>query len=231
MRTLYCIVMLAFLAAGLSAEEEKLLSFSEEIYYSGNRKEVEQEIKRLTKRKINFTAQTSFSLKNIKYSNKNITEQIESILSNIKSYEEIPYYSKRHKKTYPLFKNITLLKDYKENANKRIITADITILPFKPVKIKCIIEKKDNFIFFRIWNTENIRWWILPVIMKEKFLIMFSAEIDNNRINCYGLGTADTGGFFIMRSRMKEAFNGRTEAVIRWLYKKLNHSLVIAEKE
>ncbi len=60
-------------------------------------------------------------------------------------------------------------------------------------------------------------------------LVIFSAEITDNRIECYGLGTADTGRSFFMRKRLKDAFNGRTESLIRWIYKMLNEKISAAD--
>ena len=204
--------------------EDKVVSFSEEIFYTGSRKEIKDEIDRLNSRYINFKAQTSFSLDIADYDEKAAIDKIEKILTDVENFSDIPYYSKRHDSTYPLFKNITVLEDFKDNKGRRIISANQTIPPFKPADIRYTIEKHDDCILFKAENTENIRWWILPVITKQKLLIVFAAEIRNGRLECYGLGTADTGSFFFMRKRLKDAFNGRTESLIRWINKMLNEN-------
>ena len=216
------LVLALLFTASLHAQDDRVVSFSEEIFYSGNRAEVKNEIKRLNSREINFKAQTSFTLDLPEEGVDNPVQKIENILTDVKNFSDIPYYSKRHDSTYPLFRNITVLEDYTDKDGRRIIKADQTILPFKPADIRYIIEKKDKYILFKAENVENIRWWILPVITKQKLLILFSAEVKGNKLECYGLGTADTGSFFFMRERLKDAFNGRTEALIRWIYKMLN---------
>ncbi len=225
------LLLLIFYAAGISAREDKVVSFSEEIFYNGDRKEIHQEIDRLLDRNINFKAQTSFTLNIPDTLGSSSISNIEKILTDVENFTDIPYYSKRHDSTYPLFRDITVLEDVTDKNGIRIITADQTILPFKPAQIRYTIENKENFILFKAENIENIRWWIFPVITKQKLLILFAAEIKNGRLECYGLGTADTGSFFFMRKRLKDAFNGRTEALIRWLHKMLNEKFSFNEVE
>ena len=217
-------IFLLFSSIELYAEDN-IVSFSEEIFYNGSSLETAEEINRLIDRNINFTAQTSFTLDAPDSEDSVILDRIENILTNVKNFEHIPYYSKRHDKTYKLFKNITVLKDETNKSGARIIVADQTIPPFKPADIRYTIEKKANCILFKAENIENIRWWFLPVITQKKMLVIFSAEIIDDRIECYGLGTADTGSFFFMRKRLKDAFNGRTESLIRWIHKMLNEKL------
>ena len=222
MKQWFFVIAVILLASVAVYSEDKVVSFSEEIFYTGSRKEIKDEIARLNSRYINFKAQTSFSLDITDYDKKAALDKIETILTDVKNFSDIPYYSKRHDSTYPLFKNITVLEDFKDNEGRRIISANQTIPPFKPADIRYTIEKHEDCILFKAENTENIRWWILPVITQQKLLILFAAEIKNGKLECYGLGTADTGSFFFMRQRLKDAFNGRTEALIRWINKMLN---------
>ena len=203
-------------------QKKKLSLFPRKYFIQGSNAETAEEIKRITKRNINFKAQTSFSLHSPDSDDSAVLNRIEAVLTDVKNFENIPYYSKRHDKTYRLFKNISVLKDETDGDGARIIIADQTIPPFKPADIRYTIEKKGNCITFKAENIENIRWWILPVITQKKLLVIFSAEIVDGRIECYGLGTADTGSFFFMRKRLKDAFNGRTESLIRWIHKMLS---------
>ncbi len=206
MRSGYLILILFLCVSGISAQEDKVVSFSEDIFYNGNRKEIQKEIDRLMERKINFKAQTSFTLDIPETGNSSSILKIENILTDVENFINIPYYSRRHDSTYPLFRDISVLDDIVDNNGKRIITADQTILPFKPAEIRYTIEKKENFILFKAENIENIRWWILPVITKQKLLILFAAEIKNGKLECYGLGTADTRQLFLHEETAKRRF-------------------------
>ena len=177
----FSILALILLLSAFIYAEDKVVSFSEEIFYTGNRKDIKDEIAKLNSRHINFKAQTSFSLDIPEFDKIETADKIEAILTDVKNFSDIPYYSKRHDSTYPLFKKITVLEDYKENEGRRIILANQTIPPFKPADIRYTIEKHGDYILFKAENIENIRWWILPVITKQKLLILFAAEIKNGQ--------------------------------------------------
>ena len=100
-----------------------------------------------------------------------------------------------------------------------------TILPFNPARMKYIITRDKNSIIFRATNIDKVSWWILPIISENSLLTVFAAETEGDSLECYGLGVADTGSFFFMRKRLKDAFNGRTEALIRWIYSELSTKL------
>ncbi len=74
--------------------EDKIVSFSEDIFYTGNNEETADEISRLIDRNINFKAQTSFTLNAPDSEDSAILNKIESILTDVKNFENIPYYSK-----------------------------------------------------------------------------------------------------------------------------------------
>ena len=81
------------------------ISFSEKIVYNGKNKSVHDEIEKLNAEKINFKAQTVFSIPLLR-GRKNgaaAVKRAEEILTDVKNFEEIPYYSKRHESTYPPF--------------------------------------------------------------------------------------------------------------------------------
>ncbi len=146
-------------------------------------------------------------------------------LQKVNNLDDTPDHSEQQNATYTLFENITVLEDYYDDMGRRIITAEQTIPPFKPADIRYTIEKKNNFIMFKAENIENIRWWIFPIITQKKLLVLFAAEIKDNKLECYGLGTADTGSFFFLRKKLKKAFNRRTESLIKWVYKMLEMEL------
>ena len=231
MKTKICLFIF-FITSGshlISAQDNNIISFSENIFYTGNNSLVHEEIKRLNKGKVNFKAQTSFSME-VPESNLNSPDTVkkaENLLTDVNNFDNIPYYSKRHKTIYPLFKNITVLEDYLNNEENRIITAEQTIPPFKPAKIQYTIYRTDNFLFYKATNIESINWWIFPVIGKNKLIVLFSAELKGNKLECYGLGVADTGSFFFARKRIKEAFNGRTKALISWIHHVLDKNLAV----
>ncbi len=203
------------------------ISFSEKIVYNGKNKSVHDEIEKLNAEKINFKAQTVFSIPLLRgrKNGADAVKRAEEILTDVKNFEEIPYYSKRHESTYPLFKDIRIIEDYNDKEGSRIIITEQTILPFNPARMKYIITRDKNSIIFRATNIDKVSWWILPIISENRLLTVFAAETEGDSLECYGLGVADTGSFFFMRKRLKDAFNGRTEALIRWIYSELSTKL------
>lgn len=198
--------------------------YSTTIFYGGNNQLVKKEIEVLSKKNINFKAQISFDIP-VKIPTNNAIPQIENILTDIKSFNKIPYYSKRTGNTTSLFKSISLLNDYTNPDGERIIIAELTISPFRPVVMKFKIIKDKDFIMFKAYNVDKVKYWILPIVDEEKMLIIFSGELDKKLFKCYGLGVADTGSFFILRRAVEDEFNGRAEAVINWFYSMLKIKL------
>ena len=196
----------------------EIASFSNEIFYSGNNRLVKNEIDILTRRKINFRAQTTFNIPVRIPLEDNIIQKIEDALTNVESFDEIPYLSRRTGRTTPLFRDISIHNDFINKDGNRIIIARVTLPPFNPVIMRFEIIKDKNFIMFKAYNIDKLKYWILPVINEQKMLILFAGELEGKVFQCYGLGVADTGSFFILQKAIAEEFNSRTEAIITWFH-------------
>ena len=221
------IIIFSVSGFNIAAEEEiksEIGKYSKTIFYNGNNPLVKKEIEDLLKRKINFKVQTTFNV-NVKIPQENAISEIENILTDIKSFNEIIFHSERTETTTALFKNISIIADYKNEEDERIIVADITISPFRPVLMKFTITKDNNFIMFKAYNLDKVKYWILPIVDEEKMLIICSGELEEKVFNCYGLGVADTGSFFIFRKTIEEEFIGRAQAIIDWFYALLKTKL------
>ncbi|MCL2704961.1 MAG: hypothetical protein FWE72_01995 [Spirochaetaceae bacterium] len=196
----------------------EIAKYSNKIFYEGNNDLVKKEIDLFSKKKINFKAQTTFNIP-VKISlENNVIQKIEDILIDVKSFNEIPYYSKRTGKTTALFKDISILSDNVNEKGNRIIVANTTISPFKPCIMRFEIIKEKDFIMFKAYNIDKIKYWVLPIVDEQKMVILFAGELNKNIFSCYGLGVADTGSFFVFRKTVEEEFNSRSEAIINWFY-------------
>jgi len=221
-------IFTGYIPAEETATEEikyEIAKYSNKIFYEGNNNLVKKEIDFLTRKKINFKAQTSFNIPVKLNPDENVIQKVEDILIDIESFNEIPYYSKRTGRTTTLFKDISILTDYNGENGNRIIVARVTISPFKPATMIFEIIKDNNFIMFKAYNIDKVKYWVLPIVDEKKMVIVFAGELDKNIFNCYGLGIADTGSFFILRKAIEEEFNSRTEAIINWFHSLLKIKL------
>lgn len=213
-------------------------TFSNEIFYSGENPLVKKEIDEITKRKINFKAQTTFTIDYpLDFESKNgisIIDSVINILTDIESYNYISFHSKWSGSEPYLLKDITIFKDYTDENGIRFIETEQTIFPFKPLKMLFSLVQQENFILFKVINTEPVRLWIFPILWKEKMITICTALLKRTEtgytLEFYGLGVADTGKAFLFR-KAKEEFNNRTETLINWLYNLLltsaKHSEVV----
>ncbi|MCL2791640.1 MAG: hypothetical protein FWD87_00975 [Spirochaetaceae bacterium] len=228
-KIIFFFIIFTILICNIQARESEeikyeIVSFSNEIFYEGNNKLVKSEIERLTRRRINFKAQASFNIP-VKISDDNLIQKIEDILTDIESFNNIPYYARRTGRRTSLFRDISIHRDYVNENGNRIIIAEVTIAPFNPTTMKFEIIKDKNFIMFRAYNIDRVKYWIVPVVNEERMLILFAGELDNNMFKCYGLGVADTGTFLVLRRVIEEEFNSRTEAIITWFHSLLRTKL------
>jgi len=196
----------------------EIAKYSNKIFYEGNNDLVKKEIDLFSKKKINFKAQTTFIIPVKIPLEDNAIQKIEDILIDVESFNEIPYYSKRSGRTTSLFKDISILSDNINEKGNRIIVAKTTISPFKPCIMQFEIIKENDFIMFKAYNIDKMKYWVLTIVDEQKMVMLFAGELENNIFNCYGLGVADTGSFFIFRKTVEEEFNSRSEALINWFY-------------
>jgi len=222
---LMAVVFSLFIVENACGQEiqSEVTSYSDIIFYSGNNIIVKEEIESLSSKKINFKAQTSFTIP-IK-NRTGIIERTEKALTDIETFDTIPYYSKRYKTSSPLFRDIKILVDYTENDRTRIIITEQTIPPFNPTRMKFTVIRDNDYLIFKAVNIDKISFWVFPIISENKLISFFSAEVTEKGLECYGLGVADTASFFLMRSRIKDAFDGRTESLINWIHSLLKLKL------
>jgi len=215
-------ILIGNIHVGSANEPEEIkyevASFSNEIFYRGNNRLVKNEIDILTGKKNNFRAQAIFNIPISIPLGDNMIQQIEDVLTNIESFDEIPYLSKRTKKTTPLFKDISIHNDFINKDGNRTIIAKVTLPPFNAVIMQFEVIKDKNFIMFKAYNIDKLKYWIVPVINEQKMLILFAGELDGKVFKCYGLGVADTGSFFLFQKTIEEEFNSRTAAIITWFH-------------
>ncbi|MCL2294326.1 MAG: hypothetical protein FWC36_05635 [Spirochaetes bacterium] len=229
MRSYLFFVLFVFFGVTIAAAEDELkfeiANFSNRIFYEGTNPLVKNEIRAFTGRRNNFIAQATFNIP-LKIPQDNAIQKIEDILTDVGSFNQIPYFSRRTGRTTALFRNISILSDsIDDKTGNRIIIANVTIPPFRPVDMKFEITRADNFIMFRAFNLDRARYWIFPIVDEERMFILFAGELDNKILRCYGLGVADTGSFFLFRRAIEEEFIGRAEAIINWFHSLLRTRL------
>lgn len=214
-------------------------TFSNEIFYSGENLLIKKEIDEIIKRSVNFKAQTTFTIDYpLDFESKNgisIMDSVVNILTDIEAYNYIPFKQKNNSTGSHLFKDITILKEYTDENGIRFIEVKQTVNPFRPTKMLFSLVQQEDFIFFKVINTGPIRFWIFPILWKEKMITIFTAQLKKtetgNILECYGLGVADTGKSFLFGKKAREEFNISTETLINWLYNLLltsaKHSEVV----
>lgn len=201
-------------------------TFSSKIFYSGENPLIKKEIDEIIKRNVNFKVQTIFTIGfPLDFESKNgisILDSVINILTDIESYNYIPFSKKNNSTGSLLFKDVTIFKDYTNENGIRFIEAEQTISPFRPTKMLFSFVQQDDFILFKVINTEPIRFWIFPILWEEKMITIFTAHLKKtetgNILECYGLGVADTGTSFLFGKKAREEFNNSTETLISWLY-------------
>ena len=230
------LIIFTFLNINISADETEItveendikyeiVKYSNKIYYEGNNTLVKKEIDLFTKKKVNFKAQTSFDISVKLPPDVDVIQKIEDILLDIESFNDIPYKSKRTGKTTPLFKDISVLHNHINENGNRIVVLNATISPFKPATMIFEIIIDNDFIMFKAYNIDKVKYWILSIVDEKKMVMLFAGELNKKTLKCYGLGVADTGSFFIFNKVIEEEFNGRAEAIINWFHSMLKTKL------
>ena len=153
--------------------------------------------------------------------------RLEEILSDVKSFEGIPYYSVNNDTYYDLFSQVTVISDettVKENGNReRFISTEIVMNPFFPFKIDWKLTTTPEGIFFHGINRDKIiyEYYNIKCVSPENMEWYITAFEKDGYLVLYGAGGVDGTALFFIKDRIENSFIGRVTSFCKEIFAKL----------
>lgn len=153
--------------------------------------------------------------------NENLPTRIESLLNNIDSYTDIPYYSEHAEQWYMLYDSAETVSTF-TSGNKTTIK---TILEMKPVGLveeQIVAVKSDDTFYYTAQNLNTLKYedkisFLSPGKMKIG-IVVFKSE--GNWI-IYGVGGINAPHIPFLTERIRIAFINRICSFCDYIFKKL----------
>jgi len=154
---------------------------------------------------------------------------IRTTLMDITLFDDIPYYSKRNKKWYPLYEDTEILSQTFSARGKNTILAYHKMKPFKPQETMYKYLIQGNTFSFESRNSSDIYYKNFKSVKKGKLVTLLWVKDEGDRLIVYGIGGASAFTFFgLFGERMDDSFIGRMKAFFSWFYD--NYITAIMEK-
>ena len=144
---------------------------------------------------------------------------IRNTLLDVTLFDDIPYYSKRNEKWYPLYQDTRILSQTVSSPEQEILSAYHKMKPFKPLEIMYRYYLHGDTFFFESRNSTNIYYKNFKAVRKGNLITLLWIKDEGDRLIVYGVGGAKAFTFFgLFGERMDNSFIGRMEAFFSWFY-------------
>ncbi len=141
-----------------------------------------------------------------------IVGKVYRVLSDVESYTEIPYHSKRHGTTTPLYSYSKIRSDF-INRDKHHFTADMVMPPFELCTVEISIKTDhENFLLYKSKNLNPMTCMTFIRVKKDRLRSMISVFQHEDYWIIYGIGAAKAPKIPILTRRVEDAFISRVEA-------------------
>lgn len=148
-------------------------------------------------------------------------DYIITLLSDIVSFDTIPYYSNQNKTWNPLFEN-TIIKQVHRTEDESLIFASQMMRPFEQTEMSYAIHIQEKGVVFISKNNQPLKFNGVTVVDPGKMITNLFVESQPGYILLYGIGCARTFNFFgLFGNRLNAAFIGRIEAFYQWFFDKI----------
>lgn len=152
--------------------------------------------------------------------------RLEKILSDVKSFEGIPYYSVNNDTYYDLFSRVDILSKQDETApDKRqtLISTEIHMNPFLPFKIDWELTRTPEGIFFHGINRDKIiyEYYNIKCVSPENMEWYITAFEKDGYLVLYGAGGVDGTSLFFIKDRIENSFIGRVTSFCKEIFARL----------
>ncbi len=144
---------------------------------------------------------------------------IRNTLMDVTLFDNIPYYSKRNEKWYPLYEDTKILSQTTTAPGQDTIMAYQKMKPFKPHETRYKFRIQGDTFFFESRNSNNIYYKNFKAVRKGNMITLLWIRDEGDRLIIYGIGGASAFTFFgLFGERMGDSFIGRMEAFFSWFY-------------
>jgi len=154
-------------------------------------------------------------------------DYIRSVLKDVTLFDDIPYYSKRNDKWYPLYEDTRIISEITSLSGQDTVLAYHKMKPFKPQETTYEYSLQGNTFLFESRNSSNIYYKNFKAVKKGNLFTLLWVRDEGDRLIVYGVGGASAFTFFgIFGERMDNSFIGRMEAFFTWFDENYIRSII-----
>lgn len=153
--------------------------------------------------------------------NENLLEKLNEVLSDIKSYAGIPYWSVRHERYYDLYSSAEILKEEKISDSRRLFQTDLYMEPFGHILSPIAIETGEDYLIYTNSNsnTLKIKGFTAVKANNMKSIILLFKDGDNWIL--YGIGGCKAPRISILENRIETSFINRIKSFCNYVFTKI----------
>lgn len=151
----------------------------------------------------------------------NLIKELEELVSDIKSYKQIPYYAERQGAWAAMFTKSEVLSCSRGNLTN-IYNAVFRMPPFAQFKAQVSTTQIGDTLYFATVNKETIEYKVFDAVKAGKMecgLVLFR---QGDYWILYGAGAVKTNDSFFLKKRVNTAFVNRIKDFSMYFIKKLN---------
>jgi len=246
MKIIFFALLVSFFLVGASAENKIPENLFNQRLSDSDRKKLEdgeilfESIGKIRNIKINETDETSQAINVMKSlkpnhlseiiqirpykGNENLVQKISEILGNVENYIGIPYFSERAQKWYDLYSEAEIL-NIENGGNAEIIAARFYMKPFGYYTSETRIEKRENYYFFTMKNTQKLRYYDkFDAVGKENMQAAIAVFRSGESWVIYALGGAKIIDLPFLVKRAETSFTNRIKSFAEAIFQKLQEN-------
>ncbi|MCR5316686.1 MAG: hypothetical protein K6E22_00520 [Treponema sp.] len=153
--------------------------------------------------------------------NENLIAQLANLVTDIKSYRQIPYYTERHGAWAAMFTKAEVVSVSRGNLTS-VYNAVFRMPPFAEFDAQVSTTQIGDTLYFATKNKGKIEYKIFDAVKPEKMecgLVLFR---EGDYWILYGAGAVKTNGSPFVKKRVNRAFVNRIKDFSMYFIKKLN---------
>lgn len=156
--------------------------------------------------------------------NENLVQKISETLGNVENYIGIPYFSERAQKWYDLYSEAEIL-NVENSGNDEVISARFYMKPFGYYTSETRIEKRENYYFFTMKNTQKLRYYDkFDAVGKENMQAAIAVFRSGESWVIYALGGAKIIDLPFLVNRAETSFTNRIKSFAEAIFQKVQES-------
>lgn len=146
--------------------------------------------------------------------------EVKKILSDVKGYVSIPYWSKQQETWYDLYSSADIISESYSDA-KDFVNVDLYMLPFGTINTDVSVENNGKELFYKSINKSNVKYSGWTCVGKEDLVSCIYIFRYGDWEIIYGAGGADALSIFFMRERIDNSFIGRITSFCTYVFGKM----------